>query len=93
MPTPPKPSAIRALIGFPLGVGIVSFLVALITHFGFGMDGYFVPVKLMEGLFAGWFWDNEISLIFALFGGGFGFFWGSGAFFDFKKAPAPRRPA
>ena len=88
MPKPPYPNAIRAVIGFPLGLITSLVVVALIRVFVFeGIGAYLVDVDLGVGggLFRGWFWNDEGTFALALLGGLMGFLWGAGAVYDEEK--------
>jgi hypothetical protein len=85
MPRPPYPNAIRAVIGFVLGLAIGTLVVGLFRYLIQGIDAYAVPIKIMDGLFAGWFWDDEATFMFAFLAGAIGFMWGAGAVYDFPK--------
>ncbi|MFP4321190.1 MAG: hypothetical protein ACLFTK_01920 [Anaerolineales bacterium] len=85
MPRPPRPNIMRALLGFPLGLVVMLLVVGFFRHFVQGMDAYLMPVEVLDGLFAGWFYEDEATLMFAILGGAFGFLWGSGATYDFEK--------
>jgi len=85
MPQPPQPNAIRALIGFPIGMVVTLVIVGIIRKLVWGLGVYLVDI---ESIFAGWFWEDEATLMFAMFGGAMGFVWGSGALYDFSAANA-----
>lgn len=88
MPRPPAPNAIRAMIGFPIWFVIGALVVGVVRHFLQGIPAYFVPLEIMDGFFAGWFYDDEATFMFALIFGAAGFIWGSGGMYDFKKEAA-----
>ncbi len=93
MPRPPQPNAIRALLGFPIGMIGLLLVLGIFRHFVQGIDAYLVPVELLDGFFAGWFYEDEATLMFAILGGAFGFVWGSGATYDFEKEASFREDA
>jgi hypothetical protein len=62
----------------------MTIVLGLIRFVVWGLDVYIVP-----GLTAGWFWEEQATLMFALLGGAFGFLWGAGAVYDFENAPPP----
>jgi hypothetical protein len=90
LPPPPPPNAGRAVIGFPIGGIALLVITAVVRFFVHGMDSYLINVKLVDKLFAGWFWEDEATLMIFLLGGAIGFMWGAGMFYDFSSAPAPK---
>ncbi|HLA42697.1 MAG TPA: hypothetical protein VJZ27_04645 [Aggregatilineales bacterium] len=93
MPRPPRPNAGRAIIGFVLGMIISIVIVGIVRLVVWGIGFYAVPVEIMNNFFAGWFWEDEATLMWAMFGGVMGFVWGSGALYDFSVEAESTRKA
>lgn len=91
MPQPPRPGGMRAMMSFPLGMVVMLVIVGIIRHFFQGIDAFLVPVKLLDGFFAGWFWEDQATFMFSLLGGALGFMWGAGAVHDFSKDEVPTK--
>jgi hypothetical protein len=82
MPQPPKPNAGRAVIGFVIGL-VIGLVVVGMVRFIQGLDVF--AIAALDFLFAGNFWDDEATFMFAMLFGALGFVWGAGALYDFSK--------
>ena len=91
LPPPPPPGAGRAVPGFLFGGIVAAVLTAVVRFLFFSTDSYLIAVKLVDRLFAGWFWEDEATFMFILLGGAIGFLWGAGMLYDFSKI-SPSQP-
>lgn len=90
MPKPPFPNAIRAVIGFVIGLIVTLIIVGVVRKLVWGLDIYLlgsdlgiIKLGFLDKLFSGFFWDDQATFMFGMFGGALGFLWGAGATYDF----------